>query len=109
MKQWDIVIINFPFTNLEDSKIRPALIISNNHFNKMKNVLLLAISTQQWDKSFSIPINQLDILDWNLNKESFIRIQNILSLEKRLVIKKVAKVSQKKMTLLKNKFISYIK
>lgn len=38
MKQGDIITVNFPFTSLKGSKIRPALIISNGKkFNTEKN------------------------------------------------------------------------
>ena len=108
MKQGDIVIINFPFTNLESSKVRPALIVSNKSFNNKKNILLLAISTQKWNKDFAVALSQGDLSEWELNKDSFIRMHNILSLEKRLIIKKVAKIKESKLDAVKWKVISFI-
>jgi len=40
---WDIVYIKFPFTDLTNYKLRPALIISNNRFNIKDNVILLCV------------------------------------------------------------------
>lgn len=107
MNQWDIIVINFPFTNLADSKIRPALIISNDNFNKKSNIALLAISTQEWNSDFAISLKSKDVEEWVLNKDSYVRMQNILSLEKRLIIKKVARISEDKLNLIKSKFIRF--
>lgn len=107
MNQWDIVIINFPFTDLSNAKTRPAIIISNSKFNKKSNLILLAISTKSWIQDYSVPIKKEDIEYWCLNKDSFIRLQNILCLEKRLIINRVAKIKDKKLQEIREKIISY--
>lgn len=96
MEQGDIVIINFPFTSLENSKIRPALVISNKNFHYAKNVLLLAISTQKGIPLYSTPLRMPDLEIGHLKKESYIKFSNILSIEKKLIIKKVAKLKSGK-------------
>lgn len=92
MEQGDIIIINFPFTTFEDSKVRPAVVVSNKNFNHGKNILLLAISTQKGLPLYSAPLTLSDLENGHLNKGSFIKFSNILSIEKQLVIKKVARL-----------------
>ena len=36
VKQRDIILIKFPFSDLSGAKVRPALVISNNQYNQKK-------------------------------------------------------------------------
>ncbi|WP_061218256.1 type II toxin-antitoxin system PemK/MazF family toxin, partial [Leptospira weilii] len=43
----DVVLVNFPFTNLQASKKRPAVIISNQAYQQTRpDVILMAITSQ---------------------------------------------------------------
>ncbi len=43
----DVVLVGFPFTDLQSTKKRPAAIISNAHYQKSRtDVILLAITSQ---------------------------------------------------------------
>ena len=97
MKQGDIVLIPFPFTDLTNHKVRPALIVSNKKFNASKNLILMCISTKPGNKDFALNLNSEDLKFGKLNKASYFRIQNVFTLEKRLVIKKVATLKNKKL------------
>jgi mRNA interferase MazF len=44
-KQWDIVLISFPFTNLRGKKKRPALIISPDLYNEEGMDVIIAFLT----------------------------------------------------------------
>ena len=61
MKQGDIVIMPFPFTDLSDQKIRPAVVISNAKFNRLNNLLVAAISTKPGNLDFAISLKATDI------------------------------------------------
>ncbi len=89
MKAGDVVIVPFPFSDLSSGKVRPALIVSGKDFNKSRNFLLVAISTKPGIKELSVPLSQQNLSVGELQKSSFIRLQNIFTLEKRMVIKKV--------------------
>jgi mRNA interferase MazF len=108
MNQGDIVIIPFPFTDLSDKKIRPAVIVSNKKFNQLSNVLVAAISTKPGNNDFAITLETSDLKNGELNKSSFIRLQNLFVLEKRLIIKKVAQLSAKKQKVIKEQLIDYL-
>jgi mRNA interferase MazF len=45
-KRGDIVIVNFPFSDLSNAKKRPALIISNHLVNRTGDYLLVQISSK---------------------------------------------------------------
>lgn len=109
MKQGDIVIINFPFTNFAESKIRPAVIISNETFNSGKNVILSAISTKQGSEIYSTTLKNSDLNTGQLNKDSYIKFSNILSIEKHLILKKVAELNEVKRNSIYKKINLFLK
>ncbi len=108
MNQGDIVLMNFPYTDLSKTKLRPALVLSNKKYNTKKNLLLSAISTKKGDKNFAIALKNKDIEEGELLKESYIRLHNIFTLEKRLIIKKIGKVKKEKCEIIMQKIISFI-
>ncbi len=87
MRQGDIVTIEFPFSDLSQRKVRPALIISNDRYNKHKNVILAGIYGKK--KPFSIQLTNEGLVEKRLNKESFISLQNIFSAERSLIGKSI--------------------
>jgi mRNA interferase MazF len=44
-KQWDIILVPFPFTNLKGMKKRPALIISPDQYNTIEDDIIIAFLT----------------------------------------------------------------
>jgi len=108
MKQGDIVIVPFPFTDLSDSKKRPALVISNESFNKERNIMLIAVSTKKGVSKHAKTLFQDNLQEGVLNKDSFLRFHNMFVLEKRIVIKKVAKLKNDYLEEVKKRFIGYV-
>ena len=50
MKRGDIVLIKFPFTDLTSTKVRPALIISNENYITTQNDVILTLITSNVSK-----------------------------------------------------------
>lgn len=94
LQQKDMVLLPYPFTNLENSKVRPAIVISNNEFNiKSDDVIMIPVTTVIKDEPYSISINQHDICSGKLLKPSRIRVDKIFTLEKELVIMKIGVIN----------------
>jgi mRNA interferase MazF len=96
MRQGDLVIIKFPFSNFKNAKIRPALIISGSRYNKSNNVLLIAISTKKGIPGLTEPLLKEDMKEGKVLKSSYIRYTNIASFEAGLVIKKFGSIRKSK-------------
>ena len=56
----EIVWVKFPFNDLATTKLRPALVISNNLINSTGDYLLMQITSRLRNDSFSLPINTGD-------------------------------------------------
>ncbi len=93
-KRGDIVIVNLnPKKGDEVGKIRPAIIISGNEENEiLDTVILLPLSTNLIEDMYPyrIRISKRD----NLKKDSDILINQIRTLSKKRVDKKIGKISE---------------
>ncbi len=94
-RQKDIVLLSYPFTNLQEKKVRPALIVSNDDFNvSCDNVLMLPLTSQIKEiTSYAISITQNDMKNGKLVKSGMIRIDKLFSIEKRLIRMKIGNVT----------------
>jgi|SRR3989344_1188621 len=94
INQKDLVLLPYPFSNLSDRKVRPAIVVSNNNFNKVcSDCLAVPLTSVIKDEPFSILINQSDLSQGKLIKSSRIRIDKIFSVEKKLIQMKIGSVS----------------
>lgn len=95
MKQRDIVLVPFPFSDQSGHKVRPALIISNNAFNsKKEDIIICAITSNLKISEYSINIEQKDIEEGILYDKSSIKVETILKIKKELVIKAIATIKE---------------
>ena len=46
MRRGDVVLIAWPFTDLSAAKVRPAVVVSSNDFNRGEDRVLVAISSR---------------------------------------------------------------
>ena len=87
-KQGDIVSVNFPFTDISQTKRRPALVISNNLVNQTGDYLLAQITSQVKNDGLSLPIQSVDYATTPLQLPSFIRLHKVFLLNESLIIRK---------------------
>ena len=93
LEQGDIILVRFPFSNLIDYKIRPAIIVSNNSFNKHFNFWACPITSKE--TGHCIPLKE-SLIEGTLKQESFANTTAITTIEKELVLKKIGKLSAEK-------------
>ena len=91
-KRGDVVLVPFPFTDLSSAKQRPALVVSLDSLNSIRDdVLVTAITSQIPNRlapdEFSIPAS--DLAACGLPSPSIIRLMKLAALHRQLVIKRV--------------------
>jgi mRNA interferase MazF len=80
MKQGDLVLVPFPFTDLSGSKVRPALVLIATSLD----VTLAFVTTQlQWQESTDLLLTPDDLN--GLKKASLIRISKLATIDATLV------------------------
>lgn len=93
-KKGDIVIIGFPFSDLSNTKKRPALIISNEIVNKTGDYLLVQVTSKIRNDDLSLAINKTDFLNSKeLPLQSCIRLHKIFLLNESLIISKFTAIN----------------
>ncbi len=89
----DIIFVTFPFSDLSQSKLRPALVLANA---KRNDWILCQITSQNYDDSQAIALYETDFEAGFLSKLSYIRPHKIFTAHTTLIKKKVACLSKTK-------------
>lgn len=89
----DVVVLPFPFSDLSDSKNRPCLVVA-----KLLgiDIIICEITTQPRKDIDAISLKQKDFQKGNLNIDSWIRPNKLLTLETSMVKYRIGKVKQTK-------------
>src|SRR3989344_9459047 len=102
----DIIVLEFPFSNLINSKRRPSLIIK---VPKGDDVIVCQITGKSYEKSVEIPIKKEDFYKGRLKVESYIRLDKIFSIEKSLIKYKAGSLKQEKFNEIIDKICFFLK
>jgi len=102
-KTWDIVLVKFPFTDLSDFKLRPALII----WEYKSDFIILAISSNK-NNWINYEVDNTDLSKWELLIKSYIKINKITSINKPIIFSSIWAVEKKFLRKVKNKFVDKI-
>jgi len=90
VQQKELVLLPYPFSNMEGTKVRPALVVSNNSFNKKSaDCVLVPLTTVIKEESYSIVIDQENLSSGKLLKQSRIRADKLFCVEKNLIMMKI--------------------
>ncbi len=102
----NVVVLEFPFSDLKNSKSRPALIIK---VPKGEDIIVVQITKNSYEKSVEIPIKKEDFNTGSLKFESHLRMDKIFSIEKSLIKYKVGSLKQEKFNVILDKVCSFLK
>ncbi len=101
-QQKELVLLPYPFSDQGGSKVRPAIIISNDNFNKRcEDCIMIPLTTVIKDEPFSLVINQDSLESGKLLKQSRVRIDKIFTIKKNLIIMKIGKINDKALERIK--------
>ena len=94
-RRGDVVLVAFPFTDLTTTKMRPALIVSSDVFNhKNSDVIVVAITSQLSrrisDYHYLLSSQEQSLA--GLPKPSMIKLGKIVTLDQRLIRRKLGRV-----------------
>jgi len=101
----DIVILNFPFSDLSATKRRPAFVLANCGYG---DVVLCQITSKPAKNEFSIKIEQSDFEAGSLPIVSFVRTDKFFTTDKELILYKAGHIKQEKTDKITQTAISVI-
>lgn len=94
--QKEIVLLPYPFSDLQGTKVRPAIVVSNDFLNiKSADRILIPLTTVIKDEPYSVPITQEDLSSGKLLKSSRARTDKIFAVKKDLIARKIGIISDK--------------
>lgn len=98
VKQGDVFLMSFPFTDLKTTKRRPVLILTNNKYNYSNDdVIVAAITSQNTKREYMVSLSQEDLEEGHLKTDSFIRIDKLYTISQSLLLKRFGSINPKKM------------
>jgi len=105
-KQGDIIWVKYPFSDQpQTSKLRPAVVVSNEVSNRLDNDLLIAqITSALRGDAFSFTLTDKEVTG-QLPKTSEVRCNKIVTIRQQLVEGKLSAIQPEKLHVLIRKVI----
>jgi len=107
-KKWNIVLVPFPFTDLSSAKRRPALIVSPDHYNVGKDVVIAYITSQMY---LSPRLGDYELQNWKeagLPKPSMVRMK-FATIDKNIIVKKLGELKKEDSEEIEKILLSFFK
>jgi len=108
-RQGDIIIVPFPFSDLRGTKQRPVLVLSKTEYNDAcEDVVTCGITSNKKDSKYAVLIDNKDLIEGQIPTSSRIKVDKLFTLEKTIIIKKIARVNKETFEKVKKEFINLI-
>ena len=91
----DVVIIPFPYSDLSQSKRRPALVLADVGRG---DFLLCQITSKQYGDLHALSLNESDFVSGGINRDSFIRSAKLFTGSEALILGVAGHLTQSKLT-----------
>lgn len=101
----DVVVLNFPFSDLSQRKRRPALVLAALHGD---DLILCQITSQARDDAYSVRLETSDFVMGGLNQNSRIRPNRLFTADSNIVIYKAGQVSNAKLQETRDRLIAIL-
>ena len=94
IEQKDLLLVPFPFSDQSGRKVRPVIVISNDEFNKYSDdVIVIGVTSNILKDKYTLNLTNKNLDEGKLFTNCSIKIENILKLDKELIIKKIGKIN----------------
>lgn len=102
----DVVVFQFPFSDSQETKKRPALVAANSSDD---NLILCQITSQERPDPDIINITRADFKQGGLKLDSYLRPTILFSVHKSKIDYKAGRLKQEKIKLIEEKFCEIFK
>ena len=95
INQRDLLLVPFPFSDQSGRKVRPVIVISNNYFNEYsQDLIVVGVTSNIIKDKFTVNLTNKSLEEGKLLTNCCIKIENILKIDKELVVKKIGKINE---------------
>lgn len=110
IQQKDILLVPFPFSDQSGRKVRPVIVVSNNEFNEdSEDIIVVGVATNISKDKYTIFLTNKDVEEGKLITRCCVKTENILKIDKELVIKKIGSIKKDTLKKIVNKIIESLK
>lgn len=96
IRQRSVVILPFPFSDLQRRKARPAIIVSSNKYNRRSDdVVAVPLTSNPRPSEYSVPVTSKNMEHGKLAVDSHARVDKLFSVEKRIIASRIGMVDGK--------------
>ncbi len=101
LDQGSVVLVNLSYSNQHQSKLRPALVISNSENNRVSRDIIVMKITKSKPDFWGVSISHEDLEKDALAYSSFVQIDAIYSLEKSIIVDVIDRIKPEKIQEIK--------
>lgn len=96
VQQRSVVILPFPFSDLQRRKARPAIVVSNNRYNRRSDdVVAVPLTSNLRPSEYNVLVTNKDMEYGKLVVDSRARVDKLFSVEKRIIANHIGMVDGK--------------
>ena len=108
-KQGELLLVPFPFSDQSGRKVRPVIVVSNEDFNEFsEDVIVVGVTSNLSKNRYTLNLSNKDLEEGNLFDDYCIKVENMLRLDKELVVKKIGKINKNKLKQIISKIIEIV-
>jgi len=89
----DIALALFPFTNLQDAKIRPVLVVADVRYPSERDWMVCEVTSQPRVDVLQLPIGDGDLASGRLLRSSWVRPDRVMTLNEEVFWRAIARLS----------------
>ncbi len=109
IEQRDLLLVPFPFSDQSNRKVRSVIVISKSEFNLNSNdILVIGVTSNMSKDKYTVNLTDNDLEEGKLFTSCYVKVENILKIDKDLIIKKIGKIKRDYFKLISKKFIEII-
>ncbi len=93
--QRDVVLLSFPFSDMKASKVRPAIVISKNAYNKThQDFIAVPLTTNLKKERYDLLLKDNDLDKGHLITDSKVKVDRVFSVSNELVRMKIGTINK---------------
>lgn len=95
ISQRDVVLLSFPFSDLLTSKVRPAIVLSNNRYNRhSEDFVAVPLTSNLKFRDYAVLITNQELESGRLIVNSKAKVDRVFSVSQKLVRMKIGRVNR---------------
>jgi len=91
--QGDVILVPFPFSDRTGQKVRPAIVISNDGFNRGDDIVIAAVTSNTTPGTYTVLIDNNSLQEGVLHSQSAVKAGRLATIDKHIAIKRIATIT----------------